>query len=472
MPPSLATFIYWAFIIFLFRRDFRQRPNVTGALWIPILWMLVICTRSASEWLAIFGFPGLGGSSLEEGSLLDASVYYALIAAGLYVLNKRQVQISEIIRNNQWLTIFFVYCFLAVVWSDFPFVALKRWTKVIGHPIMVLILLTEPEPLEALTRLMKRCAYVIIIISILFIKYYPQWGRGFDEWSGQPFNKGITGGKNALGYDCLILGFFFFWYFLQIWQAERGKARRNELLLIAGILAGIWWLLSMANSSTSFMSLLLGLLTIWLIGLRFVDKRVIGTYIVLVVLAVIVAQSVFGIYDYVLTFLGRNSTLTERTGLWDALLKVKINPVLGTGFESFWLGERRETFWKEIGWQASEAHNGYLETYLSLGLIGLVILLGLIIVTFRKSRLDLLNNFEWGRFRLGFLVAAVAYNWTESGFKSLHPVWFAFYIIALDYPPHQFSPVEESAGALLEEEDTGLVMSEEARLGELIEKEP
>src|SRR6266403_4286136 len=120
MHPRLASLLTWAFIIFLFRRDFREKPNVTGALWLPFLWMMLICTRAVSEWLSLFGLH-MGGVSVEEGSPLDASVYYALIAAGIYVLNKRQVRISEIIRDNPWLTIFFVYCFLAVLWSDFPF---------------------------------------------------------------------------------------------------------------------------------------------------------------------------------------------------------------------------------------------------------------------------------------------------------------------------------------------------------------
>ena len=107
--------------------------------------MLITCSRQPSEWLNIFGFH-LGAASLEEGSPLDACVYFSLIAAGASVLGKRQVQLFEIIRNNQWLTILFVYCFLAIFWSDFPFVAFKRWIKVLGHPIMALIVLTEADP--------------------------------------------------------------------------------------------------------------------------------------------------------------------------------------------------------------------------------------------------------------------------------------------------------------------------------------
>src|ERR1700730_7428953 len=185
IPPQVALLLTICLIIFLFRRDIRQRPNVTGALWLPLIWMFIICSRQPSEWLDLFGLH-LGGKSLEEGSPFDACVYFSLIAAGIYVLNKRQVQLSEILRNNQWLVIFFVYCFLAILWSDFPFVSFKRWIKVLGHPIMAMVILTEPDVIEALTTLMKRCAYMIVIVSITFIRYFPEWGRAFDQWTGGP----------------------------------------------------------------------------------------------------------------------------------------------------------------------------------------------------------------------------------------------------------------------------------------------
>ena len=37
------------------------------------------------------------------------------------------------------------YGLLSVLWSDFPLIAGKRWIKTLGHPVMALIILTEPE---------------------------------------------------------------------------------------------------------------------------------------------------------------------------------------------------------------------------------------------------------------------------------------------------------------------------------------
>jgi exopolysaccharide production protein ExoQ len=456
LPPIIASFLTIAFIIFLFRRDIREKPDVTGALWLPLIWLVIGCSRGLSAWLNIFGVPVSGAVSVEEGSPLDAWFFFVLIVAGIYVLNQRQVRLSEIVRNNGWLIAFLLYCFISIAWSDFPFVAFKRWIKVLGHPIMALIVLTEPDPEEALIRLMKRCAYVVVPVSILFIKFYPELGREYDPWTGLPMSNGIATSKNMLGADCLILGFFLFWHLLQTWSLERGKARRNELWLIAGLLIGIWWLFSEAHSATSFISFLIGALTIVFVGIRSINKNFIGTYMLAGIVILAGAELTFGISGGLSEALGRGSGLSGRTELWTRLLELHTNPILGTGFESFWLGERPQRLEGLFYFIPNEAHNGYLEIYLTLGLIGLSILIALFIATFWKIRLELFRNFEWGRFRLGLLAAIVVYNWTEAAFKTVSPVWFVFYLIAMDYPKRELASVEESDRAADREGDTEL----------------
>jgi exopolysaccharide production protein ExoQ len=453
LPPSIASCLTVAFIIFLFRRDIRERPDVSGALWLPLIWFVITCSRGLSLWLNIFGLPVSGATSVEEGSPLDAWFFLILIAAALYVLSKRGVRLSEIVGNNQWLTIFLLYCLISIIWSDFPFVAFKRWIKILGHPIMALIVLTEPNPKEALTRLMKRCAYVVVPVSILFIKYYPELGRAFEPWSGMASSTGITTNKNMLGADCMILGFFFFWHLLQTWQTDRDRRRRNELRLTAGFLIGIWWLSSQAHSATAVTSLFVGALVVVFVGIRSINKNFIGTYLLLALTLLVIAELTFGISGRFSEGLGRGSGLSGRTVLWTELLKLDTNPILGTGFESFWLGKRPEQLKGVFYFIPNQAHNGYLETYLTLGLIGVFLLLGLFVATFRKIRLELFRNFEWGRYRLGFLAAVILYNWTEAAFKTLNPIWFVFYLIALDYPRTSLTVAESSADVVRSEKD-------------------
>jgi exopolysaccharide production protein ExoQ len=453
LPPTIASFLTIAFIVFFFRRDIREKPNISGALWLPVIWLVIICSRGLSQWLNIFGLPVAGAPSVEEGSPLDACFYFILIAAGFYVLNKRQVRLSEIVRNNGWLIAFLLYCFISIAWSDFPFVAFKRWIKILGHPIMALIVLTESHPEEALIRLMKRCAYVVVPVSILFIKYYPQLGRGFSPW-GAATSTGITDNKNMLGADCLILGYFFFWFLLQVWQTERSTWRRNELRVTAGFSIGIWWLFSEAHSATSLTCLVIGIVVVLFVGIRFINKNFIGAYLLTALVLLAAAEMTFGISGRFSESLGRGSDLTGRTELWTRLFEMHTNPILGTGFESFWLGERPLRLEGLFYFIPNEAHNGYLETYLTLGSIGVFLLAGLFAATFWKIRLELFRNFEWGRYRLGFLAAIVLYNWTEAAFKTLNPIWFAFYLIATDYPKRELASLEEAHRAADREGDT------------------
>jgi len=461
LPPSIATVLTVAFIAWLFRRDIRESPDISGALWLPLLWLVLICSRSFSAWLNIFGLPVSGAASVEEGSPLDACFYLVLATAGFCVLAKRQVCLSEIVRNNGWLIAFLLYCFISIAWSDFPLVAFKRWIKIVGHPIMALIVLTELNPEEAMTALMKRCAYVVVLVSILFIKFYPELGRGYDPWSGMQMTSGITDNKNMLGADCLILGFFFFWYLLQIWQAERSNWRRNELRLIVGFLIGIWWLFSRAHSATSFLCLIVGILVLMFIGIRSINKNFIGTYMLAALVLLAAAELAFGISGHLSESLGRGSELSGRTVLWTRLLELHTNPILGTGFESFWLGDRPKRLEGIFYFIPNEAHNGYLEIYLTLGLIGVFLVIGLFVATFWKLRLELFRNFQWGRYGLGLLAAVVLYNWTEAGFGTYNPIWFAFYLIAINYPRTDLTTAQSTVGVAAPEEGSEFAYAQE-----------
>lgn len=434
MPPVLALVLTFVAIFYLLRREVRQNGAVSSAIWIPTLWFLIAGSRFVSQWLQLLGRFPVGASSPEDGSPIDAFIFFGMILAGLYVLKKRSVKLSEFVRNNRWLTIFLLYGLVSIIWSDFPLVASKRWIKVLGHPIMALVVLTDNHPTQALRTLMKRSAYVLIPISILFIKYYPEYGRGFDAWTGLGYNCGVAINKNGLGYDCMIFGLFFFWNLLQALKIENQNARRSEFWLSVVFLGLICWLLKLSSSATSLLCTVIGMITIWLLGLPTVNKRSIAIYMVVGILTFAVAEPYFGIYNGVLNLVGRDATLTDRTEVWHEALKLQPDPIFGTGFESFWLGNRLDQMWEKWWWQPNQAHNGYIETYLNLGFVGVVLLAGMIIGTFGKISRALLMDFEFARFRLGFLFVILAYNFTEATFKAVHLVWTVFYLIAIDYP--------------------------------------
>jgi len=461
LPPPLMLIITLGFLFYIFRRDFRERPNVTWAIWLPTIWWFIIASRPVTQWLSILGLPALGPTSVEEGSPVDALCFFALMALGIYVLKRRQIGFSEILRDNAWVLLFFAYCFIAVFWSDYPFTSSKRWLKIFGHPIMVLILFTEPDPRVALVTLMKRSSYVLFPVSVLWMKYYPSIGRKADEW-GMFTNIGITGGKNELGAVCVIIGLFLLWYFLQVWRRPKNLERRHELILTGFLLLVIGYCLRKAHSSTSTISFLLGVLVMLGLAMRFVNKRIIGLYAVIGVGILAAAQVCFDWYGSIIELSGHESTIEGRGHLWEFLLANDTSPIFGTGFESYWLGDRMQNVWAEFRWLPNQAHNGYLEAYINLGAVGLCILIGLLVAAFWKCRQDLLMDFQWGRFTMGCFIAILAHNWTEAGFKGLSVIFFSLFLIMLRYRGLQMS--EETAAApemieSVEEQEPELIYS-------------
>jgi exopolysaccharide production protein ExoQ len=430
MSPSAAALLTTVLVAFLFLQDPTRKDGTNGALWLPVLWMAVTGSRFVSQWMNL-------GTTVEEtfeGSPLDAAYFLTLIVTGSVILARRHLLIAELVRNNRWLVAFLLYSLLAILWSDFHFIALKRWVKTLGHPIMALIILTDPDPALALRIVMKRCAYLLMPFSVLMIKYFPEYGRGFDNWTGTASNSGVALNKNGLGYICLIFGLFFVWNLLVALKIGNRRARLQESVLSIGFLGMIGWLFSVSNSATSMATFAIGATTIIVIGWRIVSKRHIGLYVLGAILLAAMLESVFDVYSYILYILGRTPDLTDRTEVWSDVLALQPNVLWGAGFESFWLGPRLDALWEKWWWHPNQAHNGYIETYLNLGAIGVFLLLGLLVSTFRKISAQLATDLDFNRLRLGFLLAIVFYNYTEATFKAVHLVWTIFMIIAIDYP--------------------------------------
>src|SRR4029077_16324715 len=113
------------------------------------------------------------------------------------------------------------YCLLSVCWSDYPVVAFKRWIKATGDIAMILIVLTDEQPIAALRRLFSRVGFVLVPLSLLFIKYYPMLGRRYDPWTGFQMNTGVTFDKNMLGVITFVLLLGAVWRVLALlWSDE------------------------------------------------------------------------------------------------------------------------------------------------------------------------------------------------------------------------------------------------------------
>jgi exopolysaccharide production protein ExoQ len=447
MPPPLALALTLLFIAYLFGREFRQPYKPSLALWIPCIWLLILGSRAVSAWLNL-GQPVPEDFHIEDGSPLDRIVFVLMMVAGLIVLVKRRIVWSQVFRNNVALTVFFVYCGLSIFWSDFPFVAFKRWTKGFGDPIMMLIILTEHEPIKAVERVIKTCAYMLIPLSVLFIKYYPDFGKAYDSWTGDAFYTGVATNKNLLGFVLMICGLFLVW---RISARPRAGDKHQSWLDDIGIpivlLGMIGWLFLMANSKTSLMGFILATVLFFLLGRQNVRKHF-GFYVFAGVCMFVLLEASVSITNLLIQSAGRDSTLSGRTELWEVVLRTDPKPMFGHGFESFWLGDRLKVLQDMWDYKPTMAHNGYIELYLNLGWFGLFCLTGVIASCYMKLRETLTSSSEmtetvmFARFGMAFLAAFLAYNYTEAAFKSLHLLFAIFLLFTIKAPKPQKQAAE------------------------------
>src|SRR5579863_9826309 len=97
-----------------------------------------------------------------DGSPLDAAIFGTILVAGLIVLIGRRRQVKAVLRANLPIVMFFAYCAISIVWSDYPFVSFKRWFKAVGDIVMVLVVLTDPGTSGAVKRLLARVSFILV----------------------------------------------------------------------------------------------------------------------------------------------------------------------------------------------------------------------------------------------------------------------------------------------------------------------
>jgi O-antigen ligase len=434
MPAPLAAFIVAVGILGLFLLDRDRDCKVSPALWLPVLWLAIGGSRNVSVWLG-GATETLFAEEYVDGSPLDRVVMSALIAMGLLVLLVRGRRTGRLLLWNVPLVLFFLYCALSIGWADLPLVALRRWTKAFGNLVMVFVVLTDPDPAFAIKKFLTRTAFLLIPTSILLIKYFPLLGRQYDRWEGILSYTGVTTDKNILGLICMVFGFGLLSRGIDIYKAEVRRSR--EILAVGATFVMVLWLLISSKSATSMACFMVGAALIATLRLF---KRARPWMVHVAVIALASVAAVVLLYDGAWTYLaesfGRDATLTGRTDLWADLLTLATKQRwLGTGFESFFLGDRLEILWRKYWWRPNEAHNGYLEIYLTLGIIG-VSLLGLVMVTGYRNAIKVYRrDLSAGSLRLAFIIVPAIYNVTEAAFRVTNPIWILFLMAAAAVPP-------------------------------------
>jgi exopolysaccharide production protein ExoQ len=431
MNPSLATLVYALGIVGLFYLNRDKSDHTSRALWIPVIWFWIIGSRAVSVWLG--GAPPTQTVGAQaDGNPIDALIFQLLLASGLVVLARRGHRPLSAMAANWPIVWYFAYCLMSVVWSDYPDISIKHWFKATGDVVMALVVVTDAQPVVALRRLFSRVAFVLLPASTLLIKYYPYLGRGYDSWTGQQNVHGVTTDKNLLGVSTYFLALGTLWQVLRLWRNSSLPNRVRQLLAQCALLGVGVWNLFTANSATCELCFILGAFLMLVTGSRRIRGRraaVHATVLTLVLLGGLV--KIAGADAAMFRALGRKPDLTGRADIWPLLIPMAPNALLGAGFETFWLGPRLQKVWGAFpNLYINEAHNGYIEVYLQLGVVGIILIVLILVHGYRRSVAAFRIDPDLGSLMLAYVLTSAIYSYTEAGFRMLDYAW-SFLLLAI-----------------------------------------
>lgn len=432
MNPFVASVVYVCGIAGLFYLDRDKSIHTSKALWLPVIYLWILASRPLSMWFGVAPAPGTDVQL--DGSPVDRIFFAILMIAALVVLIQRGRRTFKFLNANFPILLYFLFCLASVLWSDYLGVSLKRWVKSIGDLLMILIVVTDGQPVAALRRLFSRLGFVLIPVSLLFIKYFPYFGRGYDAYSGSPSNLGVTTNKNALGVITFVVLLGTLWHIIDLLRSDEMPSQRRRHLLAQGtlFLLGIY-LLIFANSDTSTVAFILGVGILLATSLRFVRRNAGAVHVFVVGILIVVGFAMlFGGTAGIAHALGRNSHLTGRTDIWAAVIPMVPNPLVGAGFESFWLSPRVLTrLWRLFpNLPLNEAHNGYVEVYLELGWVGVGLISFILLDGYRRSVKAFRREPMLGGLLIAYVLSAMVYNIAEAGFRMADPIWI-FLLLAI-----------------------------------------
>jgi len=312
----------------------------------------------------------------------------------------------------------------SVLWSDVPALTFRRSVALAGTCLIALYFAVRYPLREQLKLLVWMCG---LSVGLSFLFGWFEWGTAVDDLGGAWI--GIYVQRNALG-AMMVLSSLVFLLWAKFDPANRWKAR----VLVAAAFS----LIVLSRSMTSVVAFVFVLVLLPAIPKLAQSVRRVAVLILLFSIALIACGYWIGAHiEFVTAAMGRDPGLSGRIELWLASgLMALERPWLGYGYSAFWLGLEgpSSSIWRVVGWTAPGSHNGLMEIWLDLGVVGVAIAVFGFGRYFRKAFQLIREVRAWeSAWPLMFLAVVFILNLTENIFFSANNIyWLLYMVMALD----------------------------------------
>ena len=353
-------------------------------------------------------------------------IWVALYLCVLFLLITQGENVWAVLLKGWPFLLLLTVALLSIAWSDVPRLTTRRSLGLLATTMAGLYIAVRFSFAEQLKLLMPVFKISIVLSFIFGVLHL---GRSVDSLdllshTSTPPWYGIFTQRNALGMTMALSALAFLqWSYIQ--SEEKWSAYFWALLSFILIL--------LSRSMTGLLGLCLVLL--FLLFLR--HLRLHPATVWRAVLAGILAVGVGVAYaashlQTVVALVDRDVTLSGRTTIWGAAVLMGMDrPWIGHGFNAFWLGDVGPSgeVRRVAGWDVPGAHNGFLEIWLDLGLVGLALFwLGFVRHAWKSMRC-FRREFSWEEaWPLACLALLFLINLTQSALLSPNYIFWILYV--------------------------------------------
>lgn len=319
-----------------------------------------------------------------------------------------------------------VVCF-SYFWSVDPEQTLRFSIYAIGTTGIGLYLATRYTLAEQM-QLLTWTYGLLLVLSILFAVLIPQYGIMSGVHEGAL--RGVFTHKNQFGAFMAPGGVIF------LLNAFRGD-RYSWIYWILLVLNCGAMVLSQSTTALGTFAIMLLLCLIYRI-FRWRYEVMVSAILAVTIMGfvgLIVLAGYIG-SDSLFISLGKDATLSGRTFIWQYVWdRIQLRPWLGYGLAAFWNGYEGPSGYVQLAMRIAViyAHNGFLDIWLSIGLVGLsVFMFSFFSTTAQSLALLRKTNTSEGFWPLLFLTYILLSNLTEGTISNLNSSFWAIYV-AISY---------------------------------------
>ncbi len=360
-------------------------------------------------------------TDLTSGDPITRKLWLLVYAGCLVTMARRRPGILELVGRNKLLFALLGWVVASAAWSSARQLTLLRSVSLLLLTFVALFVATTFDRSQIGDVTAWLLAGVVALSAVVAIAR-PDYG--LDHLRGDAW-RGVFLTKNELGRVAA---------FAAVLWLLRAITLRGHLFGSLGVAGACVLVVQRSASRTSLVVLaLLALCLVILPALRAHVSIAVPAGAALICCGVVGGTWLVSHSDAVLSSFGADSTFTGRSRIWDSVVHmIRLKPWFGYGYSAFWRGLAGPSayVWNVAGTTPPHSHNGFLDVWLDLGLVGVALFAGSILVFLGRALKEVRRAWEFDAlFPMTVLLFLVFFSISESTLVPRDSLFWLLYLV-------------------------------------------